>query len=296
MNTQAKNKAAVPAKKKKTSPMQVTMRRLFRNPSAVAGIIILALLLLMAVTANFIRPYDPNAIDMTIRNQAPNAKHWFGTDSMGRDILSRIMVGAKYSLSLGVLNSTFSCIIGLILGSMCGYFGGKVDLIVMRFLDIVQAIPGMLLGIALASVLGAGFWQTILAIGIAGAPGFARMIRASVMSVRGTEYIEASVLINCTTRRTIIHHVLPNAISPILVQFTMSIASCIIMAASLSFIGLGVQPPTPEWGAMLSGAKELFRDHPYQMIVPGFFIMITVLAINLVGDALRDAMDPKLRK
>lgn len=296
MSIEAKSKAAAPAKKKKTSPMQVTMRRLLRNPSAVIGIVILSLLLIMAVTANFIRPYDPTAIDMTVRNQAPSATHWFGTDSMGRDILSRIMVGAKYSLALGILNSTFSCIVGLILGSICGYFGGKVDLYVMRFLDIVQAIPGMLLGIALASVLGAGFWQTILAIGIAGSPGFARMIRASVMSVRGTEYIEASVLINCSTSRTIIHHVLPNAISPILVQFTMSIASCITMAASLSFIGLGVQPPAPEWGAMISSAKELFRDHPYQMIIPGIFLMITVLAINLLGDALRDAMDPKLRK
>ena len=166
----------------------------------------------------------------------------------------------------------------------------------MRVLDVIQSIPGMLLAMAIAAVLGPGFWQVILAIGIAGTPTFARMSRASVLTVRNTEYIEAATLINCSTPTIILRHVLPNAISPMIVQFTMSIASCILLAASLSFIGLGVQSPTPEWGAMLSGARDQLREHAYLMYAPGAMIMLAVLSINMVGDALRDALDPKLRK
>lgn len=275
---------------------RVLMRRLLRNPSAVIGLIILGILIFLAVFGDLIRPYDPGLIDIPAKMQAPNQSHWLGTDQYGRDILSRIIVGTKYSLLLGLLNTTISALLGILIGAVSGYFGGKVDLVLMRILDVIQSIPGMLLAIAISAVLGPGFWQVIIAIGIAGTPSFARMARASVLTVRNMEYIEAATLINCGTPRIILSHVLPNALSPLLVQFTMSIASCILLAASLSFIGLGVQPPTPEWGAMLAGAKDKVREYPYLLIAPGVMIMLAVLSINMIGDALRDVLDPKLRK
>lgn len=274
----------------------MTMRRILKNPSAVMGLIILAFLVFLAIFGNLLAPYNFAAVNIKEKFQGPSAAHWFGTDQFGRDILSRILVGTKYSLLLGLLNSTVSAILGIVFGSISAYFGGKVDLFLMRFLDVIQSIPGMLLAMAIAAVLGPGFWQVILAIGIAGTPAFARMTRASVLTVRNTEYIEAATLINCSTPRIILRHVLPNALSPMIVQFTMSIASCILLAASLSFIGLGVQSPTPEWGAMLSGARDLLREHAYLMYAPGAMIMLAVLSINMVGDALRDALDPKLRR
>lgn len=283
-------------KQKKQGPYRVIMRRLLKNPSAVIGMVILGLLVFFAIFGDLIRPYDPAAIDIPAKLQTPSLKHWFGTDQFGRDILSRVIVGTKYSLLLGLLNTTISAFFGVIIGATSGYFGGKTDLILMRILDVIQSIPGMLLAIAISAVLGPGFWQVIIAIGIAGTPSFARMARASVLTVRNMEYIEAATLINCSTRRIIISHVLPNALSPLLVQFTMSIASCILLAASLSFIGLGVQPPTPEWGAMLAGAKDKIREYPYLLVAPGVMIMLAVLSINMIGDGLRDVLDPKLRK
>ena len=281
---------------KKQSPFSMTMRRVLKNPSAVAGLVILTFLVLIAIFGDMLAPYNYAAVKITEKFQGPSPAHWFGTDQFGRDILSRVLVGTKYSLLLGLLNTTVSAIMGIFIGSVSAYFGGKVDLILMRVLDVIQSIPGMLLAMAIAAVLGPGFWQVILAIGIAGTPTFARMSRASVLTVRNTEYIEAATLINCSTPRIILRHVLPNAISPMIVQFTMSIASCILLAASLSFIGLGVQSPTPEWGAMLSGARDQLREHAYLMYAPGAMIMLAVLSINMVGDALRDALDPKLRK
>jgi peptide/nickel transport system permease protein len=283
-------------KKKKAGPMRLAMRRLMRNPSAIMGFIVLGIIVFIAVFASLLIPYDPAQINMAQRMKGPSLEHWFGTDQYGRDILSRVFVGAKYSLMLGLLNTSISCFMGMIIGSLCGFFGGKVDLIVMRLMEIVQSIPGMLLAVVIAAVLGPGFWQVIIAIGIAGTPGFTRMTRASIMMVRSTEYIEAAALINCSTLRIIVRHAMPNAFSPILVQSTMSIATCITMAAAISFIGLGVQPPTPEWGAMLAGARDQVREYPYLLIAPGAMIMLSVLSINMIGDALRDVLDPKLRK
>jgi peptide/nickel transport system permease protein len=283
-------------KKKKSSPMRLAIRRLMRNPSAIIGFMVLGVIVFIAVFAVLLIPYDPMKINMAERMRGPSLKHWFGTDQYGRDILSRIFIGAKYSLMLGLLNTSISCFIGIIIGSICGFFGGKIDLVVMRLLDIVQSIPGMLLAVVIAAVLGPGFWQVIIAIGIAGTPGFARMTRASIMTVRNTEYIEAASLINCSTFRIIVRHAMPNAFSPVLVQSTMSIASCITLAAGISFIGLGVQPPTPEWGAMLAGSRDHVREHPYLLIAPGAMIMLSVLSINMIGDALRDVLDPKLRE
>lgn len=294
------NAAAVTAPlkkgKKKQGPYRVLFRRLLKNPSAVIGLVILGILVFLALFGGLLAPHDPSLINMAERMQMPSAAYWFGTDQYGRDILSRVIVGTKYSLSLGLLNTMISAFAGIIIGSVSGYFGGRVDMVLMRILDVIQSIPGMLLAIVIAAAMGPGFWQVIIAIGIAGTPSFARMARASVLTVRNMEYIEAATLINCTTRRIIISHVLPNALSPLLVQFTMSIASCILLAASLSFIGLGVQPPTPEWGAMLAGARDQIREHLYLMIAPGVMIMLAVLAINMIGDGLRDVLDPKLRK
>lgn len=286
----------VSIRQKKKSTLSVTMKRLFQNPTAIIGLVLLAALVIMALIGNFVAPYDFAEMNMKDKLQSPSMAHLFGTDQYGRDLFSRILVGAKYSLFLGFCNSAVSCIFGVTIGVLSAYFGGKVDLILMRILDIVQAIPGMLLAIVIAAVFGSGFWQIILAIGIAGTPVFTRMSRAAVMSVRNMEYIEASQLSNCSTARTILVHVLPNCLSALIVQFTMSIGSCILLAAGLSFIGLGIQEPTPEWGAMLSGAKDYLRGYTYMAISPGLFIALAVLGINLVGDGLRDVMDPKLRK
>jgi ABC-type dipeptide/oligopeptide/nickel transport system permease subunit len=284
------------SEKKKMSPMRLALRGLVRNPSAITGFIVLGVIVFIALFANLLIPYDPAKISVPERLQGPSMRHLFGTDQFGRDVLSRIFVGAKYSLLLGLLNTLVSCFMGMIIGSICGFFGAKVDLVVMRLLDVVQSIPGMLLAVVIAAALGPGFWQVIIAIGIAGTPVFARMTRASIMTVRNTEYIEAAELINCSTFRIILKHAMPNAFSPILVQATMSIAMCITLAATISFIGLGVQPPTPEWGAMLAGARDQLREHPYLLIAPGAMIMLSVLSINMIGDALRDVLDPKLRK
>jgi peptide/nickel transport system permease protein len=284
------------SKKMSESQIFAAMRKLAKNPSAVAGMIILGFLILIAILAPVLSPYDATKLSMGERLQGPSIKHWMGTDQMGRDMLSRILMGAKYTLLLGLLNTAVSTALGVVFGSICGFWGGKVDILLMRVLDIIQAIPGMLLAICIAAALGPGFWQVIIAIGIAGTPGVARMARASIFRVVNNEYVEAAELINCSTFRIIWVHVLPNAFSPLLVQATMSIASCITLAAGLSFIGLGVQPPMPEWGAMLSGAKDQLREHPYLLIEPGVMIMLAVLSINMVGDALRDVLDPKLRR
>lgn len=232
---------------------------------------------------------------MKDRFALPNLSHLLGCDEVGRDILSRILYGAKFTLSIGILSTAVSCIFGVILGAVAGYFGGIVDTLIMRALDVFQAFPNILLAIAISAVLGAGFDKVIYAIGISGVPNFARMMRANILTVRNSEFIEAATSINCSTVRIIVHHVIPNAISPLIVQVAMGIASAALAASGLSFLGFGVQAPTPEWGAMLASARGYMRDYPHMVIIPGMFIMLTVLSFNLVGDAIRDALDPKLR-
>ena len=219
-----------------------------------------------------------------------------GTDEMGRDIFSRLLYGGRASLSLGFLATIISTIIGMFIGSVVGYFGGVVDTVVMRFVDILQAIPGILLAIAISACLGSGFVNTIIALSIGGIPMTVRLLRGSIMGVRKMEYLEAAQTINCSVPRLIIKHILPNSISPIIVSVTMGIGNTILMAASLSYIGLGVQPPTPEWGAMLSAARTYMRDYPHMVLFPGLAIAIVVLSLNMLGDGLRDALDPKLKQ
>ena len=215
---------------------------------------------------------------------------------MGRDILSRMLVGAKYSLLIGIGSEAISLCGGLVVGSIAGYFGQKVDNVIMRFCDVIQAIPGMVLNIALAAVLGVGIVPCIFALGIGHIAGSARMIRANILKVRKNEYIDAAKSINCSTPRIIVKHVLPNTISPMIVSATMGIAGSIMSASSLSYLGLGVQPPMPEWGAMLTAGKEYLTNFPHMCLFPGLVIALTVLSLNLMGDGLRDALDPKLKK
>ena len=279
---------------KKESQGIVVLRRLTRNKAAMVSLAVLMLLILMAVLAPWIQPYPYTKTNFINTFGAPSPEHPFGTDSLGRDVLSRIMYGARYSLSLGILAILLSTAVGLVIGSIAGYFGGTTDIIVMRCLDVFQSIPSMLLCIAISTALGPGYFNTIFALSVGNLPMTVRLLRASIFSIRNEEYIEAAVAINCSTPRIILRHVLPNSISPLIVGGTMGVGNTILTAAALSFIGLGVQPPTPEWGAMISEGRNYIRTFPHLCIVPGIF-MITVLALNILGDGLRDALDPKLK-
>ncbi|MBS6756070.1 MAG: ABC transporter permease [Hungatella hathewayi] len=273
-----------------------TIRRLRTNSTAMFGLIVLALLILLSVFAPVIAPYHYTEMDMLQLNAAPSLKHLFGTDSLGRDILSRLIYGGRYSIFLGFSASVLSMAAAIVLGSLAGYFGGWVDNVVLRICDVVQAIPGILLSIVISAVLGPGFFNTILALAIGGIPSGIRLTRAQILSVRSEEYLEAAASVNCSSMRIMFRHILPNILSPLIVGFTMGIGNTIMLASSLSFIGLGVQPPAPEWGAMLSAGRDFIRNYPWQIIFPGIFVFVTVLSINLFGDGLRDALDPKMKK
>ena len=271
------------------------MHRLRNNKIAMVGLVIMILLIIMALLSPYITPYDYAKTSKADRYATPSWQHLFGCDAMGRDILSRIMYGARASLWLGLMSTLVATVIGVLLGSLVGYYGGKVDNIVMRILDIIQAIPGMLLSIAISAALGSGIGNTILALSIGGVPMTVRLLRGSILTVRKQEYIEAAEKINCSKWRVITSHILPNSIAPVIVSVTMGIGNTILQAASLSYIGLGVQPPTPEWGAMLSEGKSMITKYPHLCIFPGLAIMLVVLCLNMLGDGLRDAMDPKLK-
>ncbi len=282
-------------KQKQVSEFGAAMRRLAKNKTAMIGLGIFVVLLVLAILSPVINPYDYATPNVKDRCQGPSLKHWFGTDELGRDIFSRIMYGGRYSLTIGLIATLSSMLAGIVLGAVAGFFGGWVDNLIMRFLDVVQSIPGLLLTICVSAALGTGFDKTILALSVSRIPGMARTLRASVMQTRNEEYVEAAGVIGCGTFRTIVKYVLPNSFAPLLVSATMGIANTILTTASLSYIGLGIQPPTPEWGAMLSAAKKFIRDYPYMLIFPGLFIAITVLSLNMLGDGLRDALDPKLK-
>ncbi len=280
---------------RKESQLSQVLGRMRKNKAAMAGLYIILAMVLLAVVSPLILPYDYAAMDMKNMYAAPTLAHWFGCDDLGRDILSRLLYGSRASLSLGLLATLIATLIGLVLGSIVGYFGGWVDNIIMRLLDILQAIPGMLLAIAISAALGTGFFNTILALSIGGIPMTVRLLRGSILTVRKQEYIEAAEKINCSKFRIITSHILPNSIAPLIVSVTMGIGNTIMSAAALSYIGLGIQPPTPEWGAMLSAGKAVIAKYPHVCIFPGLCIMLVVLAFNMLGDGLRDAMDPKLK-
>lgn len=281
---------------KKENQILVILKRLSYNKSAMVGMIIFFLVILIALFGEMIAPYDYTRVNPVEAMLTPCKEHWFGTDNLGRDIFSRVLVGCKWSLLIGVGAQLIACSGGIILGCISGFFGGKIDQVIMRVCDVVQAIPSVLLNITLAGILGPGVFNTILAMGLSGITGGTRLMRSSIMTVRRKEYLEAASSINCSPARTIIMHALPNAFAPMIVSFTMSIGSGIIGASALTYLGLGVQAPNPEWGALVSAGRNYLKSAPYMTIIPGLCIMVVVLSLNLFGDGLRDALDPKLKK
>ncbi len=280
---------------RKQSQVKEVMKRLFRDRLAVVGMVIFAIYVLSAIFAPILTPYSYAKFSLVEKNQGMSWAHICGTDQYGRDIFSRLLYGTRYSLLLGLGAVVIGLTLGIILGCVAGYFGGWVETLIMRSCDVVQSIPGMLLAVIISVSLGIGVTQTIVALGIGRIALCCRMIRAQFLSQRKLEYVEAAQATNCSKARLMFVHILPNTISPLIVSSTMGVGGTIMMAANLSFIGLGVQEPTPEWGAMLSGAQSLMRHYPYQVIIPGLFMAIFVLSLNLFGDGLRDALDPKLK-
>jgi len=284
-----------PVRTRKKSQAWDIAKRVFRYPSAKVGGVIFVIIVLLALLAPLIAPYGPLEMHLDQIFMKPCAEHLFGTDGMGRDILSRLLYGAKYSLALGLICSFAGNALGVILGSIAGYFGGLVEDIIMRFCDIWSAIPGILLSIILSATLGPGFFNTVLALSIGHFPQGARMTRGMILAERSKEYIEAAESINTPKVLIMFKHLLPNVIAPSILALTMGIGANITEAAGLSYLGLGIQPPEPEWGAMLSYGTQYIMQYPYLLLFPGLAIGITVLAVNLMGDGLRDALDPKLR-
>jgi peptide/nickel transport system permease protein len=281
--------------RKKQSGLYEIWRRLRKNKVAVISLYVIIVLILIAILAPLLSPYPYDLQNTKQALKGSSSEHLLGTDRLGRDVLSRLIYGSQQSLQMGIISIAISTVLGVILGAIAGYYGGWTDNLLMRFLDIYQGIPMLLLTVTLAAVLGASLRNAIIAIGIAFVPGTARLMRASILTVREMEYIEAARSINAKDRRIIRKHIIPNSIAPIIVSVTMGIGNCILAGAALSFVGLGAQPPIPEWGAMISDARNYMRAHGTLALYPGICIMIAVLAFNLLGDGLRDAMDPRLK-
>lgn len=270
--------------------------RLSKSPLAMFGLGIILLLVFCAVFAELIAPYDPTKQDLSHMFETPSSAHWLGTDEFGRDILSRLIYGARVSLQVGFVAVGIALVVGGFLGAVSGYYGGRLDNTIMRIMDVLLSIPQTLLAIAIVAALGPSLMNLMIAVGISAVPNYARIVRGSVLSIRGMEFIEAARAVGSADLRIILKHIIPNSMAPIIVQSTLGVASAILNAAGLSFIGLGIQPPNPEWGAMLSGGRQYIRDFPHMTLYPGLAIMFTILALNFLGDGLRDALDPKLKR
>jgi peptide/nickel transport system permease protein len=281
---------------RKNSNLYLTLVRLRRNRLAIVGLCIMVVLVVVAVFAPWVAPYDFAAQNLSDAFEPPCLKYLLGTDDFGRDILSRLIYGARISLQVGIFAVGLSMCVGGVLGAISGYYGGKIDDVIMRFMDILLSIPQILLAVTIAAALGPGLLNLTVAVGVSNIPSFARVVRGAVLSIVGQEYIEAAQCMGASDTWIIARHILPNCSAPIIVQATLRVAGAILAAAALSFLGLGIQPPTPEWGGMLSAARGYVRDYPYMTISPGLAIMITILALNFLGDGLRDAMDPKMKR
>jgi peptide/nickel transport system permease protein len=271
------------------------LRRLIRNPGAVVGAIVLVLIVLLTVFAPLIAPYDPIAQDSQAIRAAPSAAHIFGADNFGRDVFSRVLYGGRMSLPVGFVAVGITAIVGVALGLIAGYYGRAIDTVIMRWVDLMLAFPGILLAMALIAILGTSLFNLMLAVGIAAIPEYTRVVRGTVLSAREAEYVVAARVSGSQDRAIILRHILPNVLPPVIVLATLGIAGAIILGSTLSFLGLGIQPPTPEWGNMLSDGRSMMRHQWWVSFFPGLAIMLTVLAINLLGDGLRDALDPRLR-
>ncbi|MCF0229723.1 MAG: ABC transporter permease [Parasporobacterium sp.] len=270
--------------------------RLRHNVPAMICLGVIILLIIVVVFADVIAPYDYAKMSPKEKFMYPCAEHWLGTDNYGRDILSRIIYGGRISLLVSVLAVVISLIIGGFLGVLAGYFGGMYDNIAMRVMDILMGIPSFLLAVCVSAALGTGILNTAIAIAVSGIPSYARLLRAQVMAIKGGEYIEVARSLGNSDMRIILKHIIPNVLSPIIVQSTLNIGAFIMAISGLSFVGLGVQPPIPEWGSIMSAGRDFFRDFYPIVTFPGIAILITLVSFNLLGDGLRDAMDPKLRQ
>ncbi len=288
-------KAFKNGKRKNSSLTKEAWRRLCRNKTAILGLVIIGLFLVIGIFANLIIPYDYAAQDYTAVSQPPSAQHLFGTDAFGRDLFSRCIYGTRYSLPISLLSVAASLVIGGLLGFVAGYCGGKVDNVIMRFMDIFQAIPGTLLCIAIVAVMGNSLPVLVIAMCIGSLPGCAKTCRGAIMTVRTNDYVESSVSIGASNARILISHMIPNAVGPIIIYLVQMVGRNILMISMLSYIGVGIAPPTPEWGSLLSYGKDYIQSGPYMVIFPGLMIMISVFAVNLFGDGLRDALDPRLK-
>ena len=283
---------------KKRGQFKETWRRLKKNRMAMIGLTVVVFLGLISILADVLFDYETVGIKpkTQIRLQGPSAEHWLGTDEFGRDILARLVHGSRVSLSVGVVAVSISLVLGGSLGAAAGFYGGTIDNVIMRFMDILLAVPSLLLSITIVSALGPSIINLMLAIAISSLPGYARIVRASVLTVKDQEFVEAAICIGATNFEIILSHIIPNCMAPIIVQVSLKVASAILSTSGLSFLGLGVKAPTPEWGAMLSGGRAYLRNAPHLTIFPGIAIIITILSLNLLGDGLRDALDPKLKK
>lgn len=289
---------SAPRKKRRSNGQGADIwRRLRQNKKAVGAMIVLAFLLFLVVFANLLIPYG-NAVDINPpdRLQWPNAEHWFGTDHYGRDIFARIIYGARVTLLIGFGATAISALIGTAIGTTSAYLGGKADAVITRILDTWMAIPSLLVTLALIAGIGRGLPQTIAALAVGGIPGFSRILRAAALDVVNRDYMEAVRALGASRKRAVFKHVVPNVMSQVLIQATSSVSGNILLGATLSFLGLGAQPPAPEWGYMLAEGIDNYQFYSYLVSIPGLAIAITALAINILGDALRDALDPRLKK
>ena len=284
-------------KERKYLKLQLFWMRIKKNKLALVGMFMLLFLLMIALFAGILVDYQDDVIKQNPKDRMklPGKENIFGTDAYGRDIFSRVIYGSRYSISMGLLSISLSLLVGGFIGAITGYFGGVLDNVLMRFMDIFLAVPGIVMTIAIVATLGSGYRNIIIAFAIANMPLFARLTRATVLTVKESEFIEAARAINVSNTRIILKHIIPNSIGPIIVQATFSVATVILETAAISFLGIGIQPPLPEWGAMLSEGKEFIRYYPHLIVFPGIAIALVVLSLNLTGDGLRDVLDPRLK-
>lgn len=283
---------------KKRSVWQEALHRLSKNPTAMTGLAVLIIVAILCLSARFICPEGYDAQDIMNKFKAPSTESvhmLFGTDNLGRSMLARVLYGGQYSLLVGFSATIVAAVIGITLGSIAGFYGGAVDNVIMRTLDILHALPNLLLAIAISAVMGGGIFNCIMAIGIASVPGYARTVRGPILAIKEKEFVEAARALDARDSRVIFSHIIPNVLSPIIVHISQGVSACILDSAALSFLGLGVQAPMPEWGALLSQSRQFIREYPYLVFIPGVAIALVVLSLNLFGDGLRDALDPKLK-
>ncbi|WP_145407361.1 nickel transporter permease [Paenibacillus xylanexedens] len=284
------------ATKSTSGPWREAWRTFRKNRLALAGLVIIVFFILMAFIAPYISPYDYKEQVLTDRLQAPSAEHWFGTDDLGRDVFSRVLHGARISLWVGFFSVIGSIIAGALLGLIAGFYGKWVDMFISRLFDILLAFPGILLAIAIVAILGPSLQNALLAIAIVNIPTYGRLVRSRVLSLRQEEFVTSARTLGAGNARILFRHILPNSLTPLIVQGTLGIGTAIIEAAALGFLGMGAQPPDPEWGKMLSDSRQFIQKAPWTLIFPGLSIMLTVLGFNLLGDGLRDTLDPKMAK